>query len=97
MDKHFWNLGHRAKVVRIVYAKETAAKHYHWTTIVVSFPALFFLLNYDNLFSLRLEIIDARSRSLSCDPLGQRLGSRALALAGSNLTIRDSRTSGRSA
>ena len=35
------------------------------------------------------------SRSQSCDPLGQRLGSRAL--AGSNLTVRDSRTSDRSA
>ena len=37
----------------------------------------------------------AHSRSQSCDPLGQRLGSRAL--AGSNLTVRDSRTSDRSA
>ena len=35
------------------------------------------------------------SRSQSCDPLGQCLGSRAL--AGSNLTVRDSRTSDRSA
>ena len=71
--------------------------------VINSFDALHLLFKrsvttiYDRDCSLQVLGIQsqAHSRSQSCDPLGQRLGSRAL--AGSNLTVRDSRTSDRSA